>query len=145
MQLGPRGRPTAVLAKIRRAGGAGGRGKGGEVTMNSPRVGLRPEAGREGRQRALSAAPGRRPRWRALRRGGSSVEKVSKLASSSGCQKRWSVPQLGNAADRALGSPRRPPMAPADGSGRVGRAASYGSRRGGGGTCARQEGRPPLM
>jgi hypothetical protein len=73
------------------------------------------------------------------------VEKVSKLASSSRCQKRWSVPQLGNAAGQALGSPRRPPMAPADDSGRVGRAAGCGTRRGGGGTNARREGWPPLM
>jgi hypothetical protein len=58
MQLGPRGRPAAVLAKIRRAGGAGGRGKGREVTMNSPRVGLRPEMGRGWHWRALSAALG---------------------------------------------------------------------------------------
>jgi hypothetical protein len=54
------------------------------------------------------------------------VEKVSKLASSSRCQKRLRVPRLGNAAGRALGSPRRPLMAPAGGSGWDGRAAGCG-------------------
>jgi hypothetical protein len=51
---------------------------------------------------------------------------VSKWVSSSRCQKRWRVPRLGNAADRALGSPRRPLMAPAGGSGWDGRAAGCG-------------------
>jgi hypothetical protein len=52
------GHGAAVPAKIWRADGAGGREKGGEVTMNSPRVGLRPETGRGWRWRARSAAPG---------------------------------------------------------------------------------------
>jgi hypothetical protein len=47
------------------------------------------------------------------------VEAVSKWASSSRRQARWRVPQLGNAACRAVGSPRWPLLAPADGSGRV--------------------------
>jgi hypothetical protein len=49
---------AVVPAKILRAGGAGGRGKGGEVTMNSPRVVLSPETGRGWRRRARSAALG---------------------------------------------------------------------------------------
>jgi hypothetical protein len=49
---------VAVPAKIRQAGGAGGRGKGGEVTMNSPRVNLRSETGWGWRWRAPLTAPG---------------------------------------------------------------------------------------
>jgi hypothetical protein len=47
------------------------------------------------------------------------VEAVSKWASSSMRQAGWRVPQLGNAACGALGSPRRHLLAPAGGSDRV--------------------------
>jgi hypothetical protein len=56
--IGSPGQPAAVPAEIQRAGCAGGRGKGGEVTTNSPRVGLRPETGRGWCRGALSVAPG---------------------------------------------------------------------------------------
>jgi hypothetical protein len=72
---------------------------------------------------SLGGTGRRQPRRRALRRGGGSVEKVSKWASFSRCQMRWRVPQLGNATGRTLGSPRRPLLAPVGGSGRDGRAA----------------------
>jgi hypothetical protein len=58
---------AVIPAKIRWVGGAGGRGKGGEVTMNSPRVGLRPETGVAGvgelarRHRVAAAAVARAP------------------------------------------------------------------------------------
>jgi hypothetical protein len=50
-------------AKIRRAGGAGGRGKDGEVTRSSPRVGLRLETGRGWHWRVGSAAQELGGRW----------------------------------------------------------------------------------
>jgi hypothetical protein len=46
-----------VLAEIRRVCGAGGRGKGGEVTVNSPCVDLRSEMGRGRRWQTRPAAP----------------------------------------------------------------------------------------
>jgi hypothetical protein len=86
-----------------------------------------------------------RPRERLLRRGGCGVGKVSGTVSTSRRTRGWRAPQWSNAAGQALGSPRLPPMAPAGGSGRVGRAAGCGTRRSGGGTYERREGRPPLM
>jgi hypothetical protein len=53
-------------------------------------------------------------------------------------QGRWRTPQLGIAAGRPWCWPRRPLMAPTDGSGRGGRASGRRSRRGGGGSYARR-------
>jgi hypothetical protein len=56
-QLGLPGRPAAVRPKFRRAGGAGGRGKGGEVTRESPRLDLGARLGKKWRPAGWTAAP----------------------------------------------------------------------------------------
>jgi hypothetical protein len=58
------------------------------------------------------------------------VGRVSGTVSTSRRVRGWRAPQWCKAADRALGSPRLPPMAPVGSLGRFGRVAGCASRRG---------------
>jgi hypothetical protein len=57
-QLGPWGRPPAVLAGFWRGGGRGRWGEGGRTTGGSPRGGMRVGLGLGGRGRGCTAAQG---------------------------------------------------------------------------------------
>jgi hypothetical protein len=61
--LGPWPWRVAVPAEIRRTGGAGGRGKGGETTRDSPRLDLGAWLGEKRLPAGWAAAPGGGRRW----------------------------------------------------------------------------------
>jgi hypothetical protein len=54
---------VAVPAEIQRTGGAGGRGKGGEATRDSPRLDLGAWLGKKGLPAGWTAAPGGGRHW----------------------------------------------------------------------------------
>jgi hypothetical protein len=111
-------RRLASAARRNSGGPVGEAGRGqAEGGPGSPRLASRAYSGGGDAGWDCAAEPGRRrPPGARLRRCDSLVGKVSGSVSYPRCKRRWRALQLGIVAGRPWCSPRRPLMAPADGS-----------------------------